>query len=157
MRTHADAESLLSRTRRPRHEDLRAAFVEELVAHRYSQSLVGQAERILPRLFAWLHRRRVRDIRAVDETHMVAFLRDLKRKNTARGTPPAPQTMLNYRNIVRRFFAASPRLQDAGRAHLRRRRRHRLAEPGRHLHGAGSARRGPRRVRPRFNTFLDKS
>ena len=104
MRTRADAEPLLNR-RRPRYEELLAAFVEELVAHRYSRTLVIHAEHILPRLFARLLKRRVRDIRAVNEEHLTAFLRELAKTKTARGTPPAPASMLSYTNIVRRFFA----------------------------------------------------
>jgi site-specific recombinase XerD len=104
VRIRADAEPF-HRQRRLRYENLLAAFVAELLAHRYSRSLVIQAERVLPRLFAALLKRRVRDVRAVGEEHLTAFLREQAQSKTARGALPAPASLLSYTNIVRRFFA----------------------------------------------------
>jgi len=80
--------------------------VAELVAHRYSRSLVIQAERVLPRLFAWLLKRHVRDVRAVNEEHLSRLPARAGREQdrfAALLLPPLPCSA--YTNIVRRFFA----------------------------------------------------
>ena len=82
-----------------------SAFLAQLQAHHYSASLLDQARRVLPRLFAHLRKNGVRDVRAVGEGELVSFARALAQTKTARGRLPTLQTQNNYRAIVRRFFA----------------------------------------------------
>jgi integrase/recombinase XerD len=99
-----DAESFLKGGRRPSYDHLLAAFTQDLAEHNYSRALVVFAERILPRLFAMLRKRGIRDVRNVNEEHLTAFLTKLAKKTTARGSMPAPASMNSYTNIIRRFF-----------------------------------------------------
>jgi integrase/recombinase XerD len=99
MPTRADA--------RPRTTDLPGLlriFTDELRAHNYSVTLLDHAERIIPRLFDYLRQRRVRDIRAVTQEHILAFGYQMAKTPTARGKLPAAYTMNSYSAIVRRFF-----------------------------------------------------
>lgn len=94
------------RSRRPvAYGRLLADFVAQLQAHHYSLSLQAFAHRILPRLFAYLRRHGVRDIRGVSEAHLISFVHELRTTKTERGRPPALQSMNSYLNILRRFFA----------------------------------------------------
>jgi len=81
------------------------AFVGQLVAHHYSETLQEHARRILPRLFSHLRAGGIRDVRSVTEEQLVSFAHELAMAKTARGTAPALQTQNSYLAIVRRFFA----------------------------------------------------
>jgi integrase/recombinase XerD len=111
MRTREAAEPSLgprpSSKRRggPRYEDFLAAYVEELHAHHYSDSMRVHAERILPRLFRSLRRQRLTGVHQVREAHLITFLRQLSRTRTSRGKPLSTATLNAYTNTVRRFFA----------------------------------------------------
>jgi len=86
------------------YEALLVDFVAQLRTHHYSVTLQVFAQRILPRLFAHLRRKGIRDIRAVTDAHLVSFTHEMATKPTARGTPPALQSQNSYLNILRRFF-----------------------------------------------------
>jgi integrase/recombinase XerD len=80
------------------------AFVAQLQAHHYSISLQRFALQVMPRLFAYLRRQGIRDLRAVTEAHLVSFAYELATTKTARGQPPALQTQNSHLNVLRRFF-----------------------------------------------------
>ena len=81
------------------------AFVAQLRAHNYSQTLQDHATRILPRVFSHLREEGIRDLRSVTEDELVSFARTLAKTKTARGSLPSLQTQNSYIAIVRRFFA----------------------------------------------------
>jgi integrase/recombinase XerD len=66
--------------------------------------MTDHASRVLPALFAALRREGIRDVRAVTESHLVAFAAELARTKTARGTLPAAATRNAYLLSIRRFF-----------------------------------------------------
>jgi len=86
------------------YEALLVDFVAQLRAHHYSDTLQRFALRILPRLFAHLRRKGIRDIRAVTAAHLVSFTHEMATTKGARGTPPALQSQNSYLNVIRRFF-----------------------------------------------------
>jgi site-specific recombinase XerD len=143
-----DADSFLKGRRRPRYEDLLAAFVEDLREHNYSRSLVWIAERILPRLFAMLRKRRITDIRSVNEEHLTAFLKRQAKTKTERGGVPALSSMNSYTNIIRRFFRFLDKrsliLRDPA-VHLPVRRIHQLPGPVINEHQAEALVNAPHR------------
>jgi len=81
------------------------ALLEELRVRRYSASVSRQAKRALPRFFRFLRERKVRDLRAASEAHVVAYARQLQRDKAATGTPLAAETQRAYLMQVRRLFA----------------------------------------------------
>jgi hypothetical protein len=50
-----------------------AAYCDELRRRRFSLSSIGKAEYELPRFFDYLKRRRVQNLRRVEEAHLVSF------------------------------------------------------------------------------------
>jgi integrase/recombinase XerD len=84
---------------------LMEAFLEERRARRYSESALRQVRYVLPRLFDYLRRKRVREIRAVKEEHLVDFGRRLARAKTRYGRPAASSTLVLYLGTLRRFFS----------------------------------------------------
>jgi integrase/recombinase XerD len=78
-------------------------YTEDLTSKRYAS--VDQARMVLPRLFAYLKKEGIRDVRAVSETHLTAYLRGLCRQRSQYGRPLAVATRLIYIAVVRRFFA----------------------------------------------------
>jgi integrase/recombinase XerD len=96
VRIHAAAE--------PSAEALLERFLEELRRRRYSTSLIEQAQHVLPRFLSHLRERHVRDLRAVTETHVEAYLRHLAQTPTKYGRPPALATQLIHLALIRRFF-----------------------------------------------------
>jgi integrase/recombinase XerD len=93
VRTRAAADTLLLR------------FLEELRAGRSSASSIDKARSELPRLFTHLRDKGVRDLRAVNETHLGAYARRLELHQTKKGEPLAAATRASALSMVRRFFA----------------------------------------------------
>jgi integrase/recombinase XerD len=85
-------------------EALLERFLEELRRRRYSASLLGQAQQVLPRFFSHLRERHVRDLRGVTEAHVEAYARQLAERPTRYGRPPALATLLIHLALIRRFF-----------------------------------------------------
>jgi integrase/recombinase XerD len=81
-----------------------AAYVRDLRVRRRSESLAVRAERVLPRFFDFLAGRRVRDLRAVTEDHLVAYALKLSRMTSERGRPFEVTTQRTYMDDVVRFF-----------------------------------------------------
>lgn len=80
-------------------------FLEDLRARHYSRSSIDKASCELPRLFHHLREEGVRDVRAVSETHLVAYARRLERHRTKRGELLAAASRAGALVTVRRFFA----------------------------------------------------
>jgi len=93
VRTRAGAEALVTR------------FTLELRARRYSASSIEKARFELPRLFVHLREDGVRDVRAVTETHLVAYARRLEQHRTKKGELLSPWSRASALVTVRRFFA----------------------------------------------------
>lgn len=77
------------------------AFLEELVTRRSSTSLLARSELVLERLFSHFEEEQVRDLRAVDERHLVSFVHFLLRREK----PLSSWTVAAYVSTVRSFFA----------------------------------------------------
>ena len=96
MRTRAAAERSFAA--------LLAAYLESLAG--YSESFRDRARLVLPRFFDHLREQRVRDVRAVTEAQLLAFVQDLAQTPRKRGAEPlAPGTQALYLGAVQRFFA----------------------------------------------------
>jgi integrase/recombinase XerD len=93
VRTRAAADALIAR------------FVQELRARRYSRSSLDKARFELPRLFVHLREEGIRDLRAVNEAHLVAYARHLEQYRTKKGEPLSPWSRASALVTVRRFFA----------------------------------------------------
>jgi integrase/recombinase XerD len=87
VRIHADARP--SRIDPRSFEGVLAAFVLELRARWYSKTMLKQARTTLGRFFAHLRVRRIRDVRAVSEAEVFAYVRAL-------GTAISPATGERY-------------------------------------------------------------
>ncbi len=86
-------------------EGILAAFVLELRARWYSKAMVKQAHTTLRRFFAWLRKRRIRDLRAVDEAAAFAYARELaETKSAATGERYSPSTRRTHLYLVQRLF-----------------------------------------------------
>lgn len=86
------------------YDDLLAAYVNELRVRNYGDSSREQAAHVLPRFFAFLKDRRVSDIRAVTEEHVVAWAKHLQARVNQHGEPLSPHTRRSYLVLVQRFF-----------------------------------------------------
>lgn len=84
MRTHAAAEL---------HK-----YLEQLRAQRFSKALILRAQLVLPRFFPHLRDEGVRDLRQVEEAHVVAFARRLQEQQLSAWTRAA------YLSAVKGFF-----------------------------------------------------
>jgi integrase/recombinase XerD len=80
------------------------ALLDELRARWYSKALVKQAGNVLLRFFGYLTSKRVRDLRAVTETHVIGYARHLATTRTAKGTPYTVSTQRSYLTTVQRLF-----------------------------------------------------
>lgn len=81
------------------------SFVEELRGQRYSEGGIRHVERALPPLFAHLKAKGVDDLRAVTQAHLTAYVRELARQRTWRGTRLSSATRSVQIGAIRRFFA----------------------------------------------------
>ncbi len=81
------------------------ALLGELRGRWYSGTLQKQTALVLERFFAFLRSRRVKDLRAVDESHVFAFAR-LLASSVSRSTkkPYSIVTQRTYLNVVQRLF-----------------------------------------------------
>ena len=84
--------------------DLLAAYVNELRVRNYGLSSREQAAHVLPRFFAFLEERRVSDIRATTEEHVVAWAKHLSAAQNRHGEPLSPHTRRSYLVLLQRFF-----------------------------------------------------
>jgi site-specific recombinase XerD len=83
---------------------LLAAYVNELHVRNYGAATRAQAGHVLPRFFAFLKDRRVGDIRAVTEEHVVAWAKLLATTKNRHGQPLSPHTRRSYLVLLQRFF-----------------------------------------------------
>jgi integrase/recombinase XerD len=81
------------------------AFLEHLRIIRRSHALLRQTRHVLGRLDAHLSDVGVRDLRRVEERHLVAFARELREAVTPLGTPLTMNTQAAYVQRVKSFFA----------------------------------------------------
>ena len=79
-------------------------YLDELRARRAAPSLERQAERCLARLVSHLSENGVRDLRSVEEAHLVSFAKVLRQSRTPRGTPLSLCSQGIYLERVRGFF-----------------------------------------------------
>ena len=79
--------------------ELLEVYLQELRVRRYSASSVTLAKRVLPRFFAHLSEKGIKDIRAVEEKHVTVFARKLDKAGLALSSQNA------YRNTLRGFFS----------------------------------------------------
>lgn len=84
---------------------LAAAYLEHLRSRRYSSSSIEKAQLELGRLSHHLRDKRITDVRAVTEAHLVAYARRLAQHTTRAGHQLAPASRAAALSVVRRFFA----------------------------------------------------
>jgi site-specific recombinase XerD len=89
---------------RTRLDVLARVFLDELRARQRSRSSLQQCRYALALLGAYLRRRRVRDVRAVGEEHIVSFARWLSEREGRAGRL-SPSARASYLSAVRSFFA----------------------------------------------------
>lgn len=103
MRTHA-----AGRRRSPidprSFEGALEALLDELRVRWYSKQLHKQVRIVLLRFFAFLRARRVRDLRAVSEAHVIEYARIVAGTKTAKGTCYTAATQRSYMMTVQRLF-----------------------------------------------------
>jgi integrase/recombinase XerD len=88
------------------------AFVEDLAARWYSKALVKHAQTVLARFFALLRESRVRDVRAVQETHVFAYARRIAtEKSPVTGKAYCISTQRTHLYVLKRLFGF---LEQAG-------------------------------------------
>ncbi len=105
MRIRAGSDRV-SRSPDPRSVDsVLRGFLDALRRGGYSAALLKQAAYFLPRFFAFLRSKRVRDLRAVTEEHVFAYARHLATTKTAKGTTYSFSTQTSYLEQVRRLFS----------------------------------------------------
>jgi integrase/recombinase XerD len=86
-------------------EAILAAFVRELRAQWYSKAMVKQARTIFGRFFAHLRARRIRDVRAVSEGEVFAYVRALAAAiNPTTGERYALSTQGTHIYLLQRLF-----------------------------------------------------
>lgn len=81
-----------------------AAYLNELRVRNYGRSSCKQATHELPRFFAFLQGRRVSDVRAVSEEHVVAWARHLQTRTNRQGQRLSDHTRRSYLVLLQRFF-----------------------------------------------------
>jgi integrase/recombinase XerD len=79
-------------------------YLEHLRGKRFSASLLVQAGRALTRFISHLREKRVRELRAIDEAHVVSFVHMLRNSPTPRGTSLSLASQAAYLQRVRSFF-----------------------------------------------------
>lgn len=100
MRIPADGSNLDPR----RFASVLEAVLGELRVRWYSEHLIKQERSVLLRFFDHLEEKRVRDVRAVTEAHVVDYARLLKEKRTAKGEPYSVATLRTYLSAIQRLF-----------------------------------------------------
>jgi integrase/recombinase XerD len=80
------------------------ALLDELRVRWYSKQLHKQVRIVLLRFYAFLRAKRVRDLRAVSEAHIIEYARRLAETKTAKGTHYAAATQRSYLATVQRLF-----------------------------------------------------
>jgi integrase/recombinase XerD len=80
------------------------ALLDELRVRWYSKQLHKQARNVLLRFFTHLRARRVRDLRAVSEAHVIEYARQLAETKTGKGTRYTAATQRSYLMAVQRLF-----------------------------------------------------
>jgi integrase/recombinase XerD len=86
-------------------DSVHEGFLAALRVTGYSAALIKAARNYIPRFFAFLKARRIRDLRAVSEEHAFAYARHLAKIKSTKGTPYSPATQTAYLDQVRRLFA----------------------------------------------------
>jgi len=81
------------------------AYLEDLRRRRFSEALRAHVKRELPRLFAFLHAKHVRDVRRIDEAHLTRFTRELAWAPSGRGGRLSLSTRSTYLATLKGFFA----------------------------------------------------
>jgi site-specific recombinase XerD len=84
--------------------ELLAAFLEELRARHFSQSLLKSTRYAVSFFFAHLAGQDVDDLRAVREDHVRSFARTLQQRPTRRGSARSDNTVACYLLRLRAFF-----------------------------------------------------
>jgi integrase/recombinase XerD len=84
---------------------LLGVYLEDLRRRRLSSALRGHAERVLSRLFVFLHSKRVHDVRSIDEAHLARFTRELATIPRRQGRVLSPSTRSTYLATLKGFFA----------------------------------------------------
>jgi integrase/recombinase XerD len=80
------------------------ALLDELRVRWYSKQLLKQVRIVLLRFFAFLRAKRVRDLRAVSEAHVVDYARIVAGTKTRKGTCYTAATQRSYMMTVQRLF-----------------------------------------------------
>jgi integrase/recombinase XerD len=80
------------------------ALLDELRVRWYSKQLHKQVRAVLLRFFAFLRVKRVRDLRAVGEAHVIEYARIVAGTKTAKGTLYTAATQRSYMMTVQRLF-----------------------------------------------------
>lgn len=80
------------------------ALLDELRVRWYSKQLHKQVRIVLLRFFAFLRMKRVRDLRAVGEAHVIEYARIVAGTKTAKGTCYTAATQRSYMMTVQRLF-----------------------------------------------------
>jgi len=80
------------------------ALLDELRVRWYSKQLHKQVRTVLLRFFSHLRARRVRDLRAVTEAHVIGYARALAETKTKKGTRYTVSTQRSYLMTVQRLF-----------------------------------------------------
>jgi integrase/recombinase XerD len=80
------------------------ALLDELRVRWYSKALHKQVRNVLLRFFSHLRARRVRDLRAVSEAHVISYARVIAETQTAKGTRYTAATQRTYLTTVQRLF-----------------------------------------------------
>jgi integrase/recombinase XerD len=86
-------------------DSVHQGFLDALRVTGYSAGMIKAARNYIPRFFAFLRARRIRDLRAVTEEHGFAYARHLAKIRSIKGTPYSPATQTAYLDQVRRLFA----------------------------------------------------
>jgi integrase/recombinase XerD len=86
-------------------DSVHEGFLGALRATGYSAGMIKAARNTIPRFFAFLRARRVRDLRAVTEEDTFAYARHLAKIKSTKGTPYSHASQTAYLDQVRRLFA----------------------------------------------------
>jgi integrase/recombinase XerD len=81
------------------------AFLQELRSRHYSRSFASHARTCVPRFFEHAHKAGLRDLRAVEEAHVVSYLAELRKRRTRQGGFFAASTAAVYLRTLKAFFA----------------------------------------------------
>lgn len=81
------------------------AHVQDLRVRHCADATITHTLRTLDRLASHLKEHRIRDVRQVEEAHVVSFARMLRASVTPKGTPLTLNTQAHYLQSVKGFFA----------------------------------------------------